>query len=160
MSAITEAVELVNQQARAFKAVQLIADVVRQIGDLEVRLAELNDSVAKAAASRDELNKQGLDAQYYLDAISSEREKAGVTALEQARVDATAIVAKAAADAKAATDEAAAQVKAADDMLTTKGVELRCVTASFDAVKVQLAEVEAKLAAANEAVRKMLGGGS
>lgn len=51
-----------------------------------------------------------------------------------------------------------ANCAAADEMLKTKGAELKDLNRRIDERRVQLGEVEARLAAAQEAVRKMLGG--
>lgn len=158
MSALTEAVELVNQQARAFEAVQKLAAVVRQIGDLEARVEELGHRRDEETRQYDRLREQVAEAEAELAALVSEREQAGVAALEQARVDAAAVVEKAKRDAAAVAAASDAEKAAADEMLKTKGAELKELNRRIDERRVQLGEVEARLAAAQEAVRKMLGG--
>lgn len=157
MSLLSEAVELVRQQARTFGAVQAVAAVIDHIGDLETRLAELVKSHADVQQAHTDVQQQHAAARAELADTVAERETAGTAALEQARVDAAAIVGKATAEAQAAKSEAERQWAAADDMIAAKGAELKDIVAKIDAANVALAYLDTKIASANETIRKMLG---
>lgn len=164
MSDIATAVEAVKNQARAFRAVLAVAEVLEQIGDLERRQSELVAANAVAQTHLDAVTEEAVKVREQAKADAdqlrrdaAEAQKAAETALAQARVDADDIRNQATQAAAAVKAQSDAEVAAADALLADKGAQLQKLQADIDAATVSLAQTNTDLATAQAAVRKMFG---
>ena len=137
------------------------AEAVLALKDIMEAAAAAVSAQANAEQHIEALKQELVNLEANRDAAvkaTDEAKAQAQTIIEQARVDAKALTDKAAQDAKAATDAAKQQTDAANTMLANLGAQHADLTKKVDDAKVQLGELQTKLAAAEEARRKILGG--
>lgn len=158
----TSTIESVRAFARMFQSVIDLAEKVEPIANLELAESELRGQVNKLKAERDALaasvTEAGETATRIINEANAQAASIVKSGLEQANVESARIITAAQEQAEGINDA----VKAEADRLAKRLAKLKAEEADLDrdidAKRAQVADFEARIAAAREKARILLGG--
>lgn len=169
---LKEAVTLLQNQGRAFRAVMVLADEIDKVGKISQLTGEANVALTKAQSDKAEIDKAVIEAAAELktaqaktkeakgkaEKLVSDAEAKAKARESEAGVTAENIIAIAKEEAKSIKDAATKSKVAADTAVRDKQAELAGLDEKISKSAAELVEVEAKIEKARETVKKMMGG--